>query len=286
MSKDTDSSSSRKDRLARVIFKTDTPWAKAFDVFLLLAILFSVFLVVLESYQAVREAYETFFFYSEWGITALFTVEYLTRLYLAKRPLRYALSFFGIIDLLAVLPSYLELFLVGPHYLMVIRALRLLRLFRILKITRFIKAENTIRRALKASRPKIVVFLVSILLIMLVIGASMYLIEGPEHGFENIPLGVYWALNTLTPVSGGTLVAQTVLGRILAAILMFLGYALLAIPTGIISSEITRAALEQQKQDRICPSCGRSGHEKEATHCKFCGAKLDIGSKGEEGPSS
>lgn len=264
-----------KERLARIVFKTDTPWAKGFDVLLLVAILLSVALVVVESYKGLHDAYSRFFYLAEWIFTGLFTIEYIGRLYLAERPGQYAKSFFGVIDLLAVLPSYLELFLVGPHYLMVIRALRLLRLFRILKLTRFVQAENSIKQALRASRPKIVVFLASILLIMLIIGSAMYLIEGPSNGFNNIPISVYWALNTMTPVSEGDLTAQTAFGQAFAALLMFLGYALLAIPTGIISSEVTRATLYQQQKVRTCPSCGMSGHDARAAFCKFCGAPLE-----------
>ncbi len=262
-----------KERIGRIIFRTDTPKAKAFDAFLLVAILLSVLLVILETIGPLKEAYGRSFFILEWFFTGAFTLEYLLRIYLAHRPKVYIFSFYGIIDLLAVLPSYLELFLVGPHYLMVIRILRMLRLFRIFKLTRYIRAEENIRKALKASKAKIVVFFASVLVIVTIIGAFMYLIEGPQHGFKNIPVSVYWAINTMTPVSEGDLQAETAMGQAFAAFLMFMGYALLAIPSGIVSSEITRASLHQQ-QERLCPSCGRSGHENIAEHCKFCGAEL------------
>ena len=265
-----------KRRLAHIIFEADTPWSRGFDVVLLVTILLSVVLVVLETVEPLHKAYGNIFYTLEWCITGLFTLEYLARLTLARHPGHYAWSFFGLIDFLAILPTYLELFVAGPHYLMVIRVLRLLRLFRILKLTRYIRAEENIKKALKASRAKIVVFFGSVLSIMLVLGALMYLIEGPEHGFKNIPLSIYWAINTMTPVSESELAAKTVPGRVFAALLMFLGYALLAIPSGIVSSEITRAS-RYQLDDRICPSCGKGGHESVAGHCKFCGALLKPG---------
>lgn len=262
-----------KQRLARIIFETDTRAAKAFDVALMIIIFFSIVLVVIESIESVHQQYWDVLFMVEWGITILFTIEYLLRLFLARHASHYALSFYGIIDLLAILPAYIELFVTGPHYLMVIRALRLLRLFRILKLTRYIRAAESIKAALKASRIKITVFLGAILTIVLVLGAFMYLIEGPEHGFSNIPVSVYWAIQTITPVSEGDLTANTNFGRVIAAILMIIGYAILAIPTGIVSSEITKASFNEQKK-KICPNCGRTGHEEEAKYCNECGSEL------------
>jgi len=261
-----------KQRIARIIFETDTPAAKAFDALLLAVIILSVILVVLETIQPVARQWKYQLLIAEWCITLLFTLEYFTRLFLARHPGHYAGSFYGVIDLLAILPAYLGLLVSGPHYLMIIRALRLLRLFRIFKLSRYVRAGENIKKALFAARAKIIVFLGSTLTIMLFIGALMYLIEGPENGFHNIPIGIYWAIKTMTPVSSSDLTAETSLGRTFAAMLMILGYAL-AIPTGIISSELTRTSL-QQKTQRTCPSCGKSTYERLAGYCKYCGANL------------
>ncbi len=265
--------SSWSQRLANIIFETDTPAAKLFDAVLLVVILLSVVLAVVETIDPVKEKVGDQLYIAEWIITGLFTIEYILRLALARHALHYARSFYGVIDLLAIIPTYLELLFPHPHYLMVVRALRFLRLFRIFKLTRYIRAAENIKGALIASRAKIVVFLASIFVIILIIGACMYLIEGPEHGFNNIPVSVYWAINTITPVGESNLTAKTTFGKSLSAILMILGYAILAVPTGIVSSEITRATVSQEHQ-RICNSCGKSGHEQAAEYCKYCGARL------------
>ncbi len=268
------SNKSLKQRLSRIIFETDTPLAKAFDIALMIIIFLSVLLVVIESIQPIKAQYGYEFYMIEWVITILFTIEYLLRLYLARHALNYALSFYGIIDLLAILPTYIELFVSGPHFLMVIRTLRLLRLFRILKLTRYIRAAENIKDALKASRIKITVFLGAIITVVVVLGAFMYIVEGPENGFNNIPVSVYWAIQTITPVSEGSLTAKTDFGRAMAAILMILGYAILAIPTGIVSSEITKASYNQQNK-KICPNCSRIVHEEDAKYCNYCGSELN-----------
>ncbi len=263
-----------KKRLARIIFEADTPLARAFDTVLLLVIVISIILVVLETIDPVRQVYGQQLYLIEWVITILFTIEYLLRLFLARHAFHYARSFYGIVDLLAIIPTYISLIFPDPHYLIIIRGLRLLRLFRIFKLTRHIRAAENIKRALIASKAKITVFLGSTLFLMMIIGALMYLIEGPENGFENIPISIYWAINTMTPVSESDLIAKTPLGQVFAAILMIMGYALLAIPSGIVSSEITRASIHQRNQ-RACPSCKRTGHENQAEFCKYCGAKLN-----------
>lgn len=263
-----------KKKLANIIFETDTRSAKAFDAVLLVVILLSVILVVIESIESIHAKYGRELYLIEWAITILFTTEYLIRLFLARHASHYAVSFYGVIDLLAILPTYIELFIAGPHYLMVIRALRLLRLFRIFKLTRYIKAAETIKTALKAGLTKILVFLGAIATAVLIIGATMYLIEGPEHGFYNMPVSIYWAIKTMTPVGEGALNPQTPMGKTLAAVLMILGYAILAIPTGIISSEITKASLHEQHK-RKCLYCGKTGHEDRAEFCKYCGGKLE-----------
>ncbi len=262
-----------KQRLARIIFEADTKPAKAFDAILMAIILISIVLVILETIKPVYEAYGNILYLTEWIITILFTIEYFLRLFLARHASHYARSFYGIIDLMAILPTYISLFIPDPHYLMVIRALRLLRLFRIFKLTRYFKAAENIKRALYASRAKIIVFLGSTLTLMLILGALMYLVEGPENGFKNIPVSIYWSIQTMTPVSQSDLAAKTDLGKALAAFLMIMGYALLAIPSGIVSSEITRASIHEQ-QKRFCPSCGSKRHGNEAVYCWFCGTKL------------
>lgn len=258
--------------LSRVIFETDTGGARAFDIGLLVAILVNTVLVIIETIQPINEAYGSVLYIIEWGFTILFTLEYLLRLYLAHHTIRYMVSFFGLVDLLAILPTYIELLVAGPHYLAIIRALRLLRLFRVFKLTRYIRAASNIRKALRASAAKITVFLGTVLVMVLFLGAVMYLIEGPEHGFDNIPISMYWAINTITPISESGLSAQTIPGRALAAFLMIAGYAILAIPTGIVSSEITRAS--GTVGERVCSNCQRSGHMRDAQYCKYCGEVL------------
>lgn len=264
---------SLKKRLANLIFETNTITAKAFDIALLFIILTSIVLVIIETIKPVKEQIGWELYIAEWIITILFTIEYIVRLIVARHPTHYAKSFYGVIDLLAILPTYLELFFMHPHYLMVVRGLRLLRLFRIFKLTRYVKAAENIQQALMASRAKITVFLGAIFTIILIIGACMYLIEGPDNGFNNIPVSVYWAINTITPVGESELQAKTLFGKVLGSVLMILGYAILAVPTGIVSSEITKATVNDQQQ-RVCHNCGKKGHENEAAYCRYCGAEL------------
>lgn len=264
---------SLKQRLANLIFETNTTASKAFDIALLIIILTSVVLVVIETIEPVQESIGRELYIAEWIITILFTIEYIIRLTVARHPTHYAKSFYGVIDLLAILPTYLELFFLHPHYLMIVRALRLLRLFRIFKLTRYVRAAENIQKALIASRAKITVFLGAIFTLIIIIGACMYLIEGPENGFTNIPRSAYWAINTITPVGEAELEAKTLIGKVLASVLMILGYAILAVPTGIVSSEITKATMSQQQQ-RTCPNCGKKGHESEAAYCRSCGTEL------------
>ncbi|PSR05282.1 MAG: ion transporter [Bacteroidetes bacterium SW_11_45_7] len=264
---------SLKQRIANLIFETNTTASKAFDIALLIIILTSVVLVIIETIEPVKESIGRELYIAEWLITILFTIEYITRLSVARQPTHYAKSFYGIIDLLAILPTYLELLFLHPHYLMVVRALRLLRLFRIFKLTRYVRAADNIQQALIASRAKITVFLGAIFTLIIIIGACMYLIEGPENGFTKIPGSAYRAINTITPVGEAELEAKTIIGKALASVLMIPGYAILAVPTGIVSSEITKATMSQQQQ-RICPNCGKKGHESKATYCRSCGTEL------------
>ncbi len=260
-------------RIFEVVFLSDTPAGKLFDVALLLTITASVIVVMLESVSTIRVGRELFFRYAEWFFTLLFTAEYLVRIWCVRRPLRYMGSFYGIVDLLAVLPTYLSLVFTGAGYLLVIRILRLLRLFRILKLVRYVGAADLLIEALSRSRRKIVVFLYAILTIVTICGALMYLIEGPENGFSSIPRGVYWAIVTLTTVGYGDITPHTVIGQSVSAMVMILGYGIIAVPTGIYAAEL-RGVMINRHDESKCPECSRSGHDEDARFCKHCGSNL------------
>jgi voltage-gated potassium channel len=258
-----------------VIFGTDTPAGKLFDVVLIGAIIASVTVVVLDSVQPIGSANRRLFNALEWGFTALFTLEYIARLLCVQRPLRYARSLFGIIDLLSVLPTYLALFVPGLHALIDVRILRLLRIFRIFKLGAYVAEYTALGEALAASRRKIFVFLSFVVMAVLVMGTLMYVIEGPEHGFANIPTGMYWAVVTLTTVGFGDITPKTDLGRFIASFQMLLGWGILAVPTGIVSAEFTANRIRRAAPPpRVCPACGSVGHEPDASFCKDCGDPL------------
>ena len=259
--------------LHEIIFEADTPAGKAFDVALLWAILLSVLTVLLESVASYRAAYGPWLRTAEWAFTALFTVEYVLRLYCVYRPARYARSFFGVVDLAAIIPTYLSLVITGTQSLIVIRALRLLRVFRVLQLAYYLGEANFLLAALKAGRAKITVFLGTLLTVVVIVAALMYLIEGEENGFTSVPAAIYWAIVTMTTVGYGDIAPRTVAGQALAAMLMILGYSIIAVPTGIISAELTRRA-PQPVSTQACPSCAREGHDVDALHCKYCGVKL------------
>lgn len=260
-------------RLHEIIFEADTPAGRNFDLVLIALIVLSVVVVSLDSVEAIRATYGTLLRVLEWGFTAMFTVEYLARLMAVRRPLMYARSFFGMVDLLAILPTYLIVFLPGLQSLMVIRALRLLRVFRILKLTHYIGEARLLGAAMQASLRKIIVFLAVVLTTVLIAGSTMYVIEGAEHGFTSIPTSVYWAVVTMSTVGYGDIVPYTFLGRILASILMVMGYAIIAVPTGIVTVELS-AATRLAKNTRACPACAAQHHDDDARHCKYCGEKL------------
>ncbi len=262
-----------RERIGEVIFETHTPAARAFDVALLVAITASVVLVMLESVASIRAQYTTLLRQLEWGFTILFTLEYAMRIWSARKPLGYVRSFYGVIDLLAIVPTYLSVFLVGSQYLLVVRALRLLRVFRVFKAVRYLGEANILRRALQASREKITVFLFTVFMLVIIIGSVMYLVEGPEQGFDSIPTAMYWAIVTLTTVGYGDIAPGTALGKTLAAFVMILGYSIIAVPTGIVTSEITRVAREPQDL-RTCSQCGATRHDPKARYCRMCGAEL------------
>jgi voltage-gated potassium channel len=259
-------------RLHEVIFEADTPAGRAFDVCLLIAIVVSVIAVMLESVAGIRREYGGVLRAVEWTLTVAFTIEYALRLVAVDRPWRYARSFFGLVDLLAVVPTYLALLLPAAQSLMVIRAIRLLRVFRILKLAHFLGEAQQLVQALRASRRKITVFLGGVVTIVVIMGALMYLVEGEEHGFTSIPTSMYWAVVTMTTVGYGDVAPKTPLGQFLAAALMILGYAIIAVPTGIVSVELAKTGRAVSRQ--ACPACGAEGHDVDATHCKYCGAHL------------
>lgn len=260
-----------REKLYEVIFEHDTRPGKLFDVVLLWSILLSVLAVMLESVADFRQQYGTALRLAEWGFTALFTVEYLLRLYAVPRAWRYALSFFGVVDLLAVAPTYLSLLLPGAQSLLVIRALRLLRIFRVLKLGQYVGEAHLLAEAMRASRRKIIIFLSVVTIVVVIVGALMYLIEGAENGFTSIPRSVYWAIVTMTTVGYGDIAPGSVPGQILASVLMILGYGILAVPTGIVTSEMLSV---RRPGGRACPQCGSRPHDADAVHCKYCAAPL------------
>jgi len=260
-------------RLHEIIFEADTPEGRVFDMLLLIAIVSSVLVVLLESVASVRARVGPTLRAAEWGFTVLFTIEYLLRLASVRRPLRYALSPYGIIDLIAILPSYISLLLPGAQNLLVVRLLRLLRVFRVLKLAEYLEESRTLARALRASARKIFVFLLTVVTIVVVVGTMMYVIEGEEHGFSHIPLSIYWAVVTLTTVGYGDLAPATTAGRALAAILMLTGYGIIAVPTAIVTAELTRATA-RPISTQACPTCGAEAHEHDAVFCRRCGSRL------------
>ena len=261
-----------RNRLHEVIFEADTPAGKLFDVSLILCIAISVTVVMLDSVASLQIQYGKIFLLLEWGFTLLFTIEYFLRLSCIGRPSKYAKSFYGVIDLLSILPSYISLLLPSGKFLLVIRILRLLRIFRVLKLVQYVGESNNLQRALWASRRKIAVFLLSVFLLMIIFGSVMYIVEGPENGFTSIPRSVYWAVVTMTTVGYGDISPQTNTGQVIASFIMILGYGIIAIPTGIVTSELT---FNKQISTQACPECGQDGHDTNARNCKFCGSVLN-----------
>jgi voltage-gated potassium channel len=260
-------------KLYEIIFEADTTAGKLFDVVLLVVILLSVALVMLESVPAIRNEHRSLLRMMEWVITGIFTLEYILRVLIIRKPVKYIFSFYGIIDLLSVLPTYIGLFIVGSHHLVVIRILRMLRIFRILKLTRYTQAGRTLARAMWASREKISVFIFFVIVLVIVVGTVMYLIEGEEHGFTSIPRGIYWAVVTLTTVGYGDISPQTPFGQFMASVVMIMGYAIIAVPTGIVTAEIINPSSRENTQ--VCPQCLHSHHDDDAVYCKKCGAKIN-----------
>ena len=259
--------------LHEVIFEADTPAGKGFDVLLIVSILASVAVVMLDSLSAVRLDYGTQLYAIEWFFTLIFTTEYILRLMCIGRPLKYAVSFYGVVDLLAIIPTYLSLFLPGSQYLLVIRILRILRIFRILKLVPYLGEARRLMKALRASGRKIAVFIYTVLTLVVIFGSLMYVIEGGGNGFTSIPRSIYWAIVTLTTVGYGDISPTTILGQTLASIVMILGYAIIAVPTGIVTVEMSQA-FSRKVSTQACPECSAEGHDVDARYCKFCGAVL------------
>ena len=266
---------SLKQRIHEIIYEADTPAGKFFDILLLIIILFSVFLVMLESIESIRSQYAAIIDQFEWGITILFTIEYIARLLVVKKPWKYATSFFGVIDLLSLIPKYISFFFVASSSLVALRALRLLRVFRILKLSRYIGESNFLIASLWASRVKIGVFLFAIVILCIIFGTIMYLIEGESNGFTSIPKGIYWSVVTLTTVGYGDIAPVTPLGRFIAAIIMIMGYGIIAVPTGIVSSEMTNQQRNPDTNTQACPNCMTDTHLDNAIYCHKCGNKLN-----------
>jgi voltage-gated potassium channel len=268
-----------KVKLHDIIYEADTPAGKLFDIILLFVILFSIFLVMLESVESINAQYGYILDISEWIITILFSIEYLARIITVKSPRKYIFSFYGIIDLLSTIPKYLSLFILGAHSLVVIRALRLLRVFRILKLTRFIGESANFGKALRQSRAKIAVFITFVIVLCIILGSVMYLIENDkESGFTSIPRSIYWAIVTLTTVGYGDIAPITALGQFIASLIMILGYGIIAIPTGIVTSEMTRADKKLiPNNTQNCVNCSEAYHQDKAEFCHKCGHKIKHG---------
>lgn len=265
---------SGRQRLQEIIYESNTPAGKAFDVALLAAILASTIIVMLDSVAGWHARHGHFAFVAEWAFTVLFTIEYLLRLISIRKPWKYVISPLGLIDLLAIIPSYLSFFLPGAQSLLVFRSLRLLRVFRIFKLTRFLTEMEFLTGALRASLRKISIFMLTVITLVVVLGSVMYLVERRQNGFTSIPESIYWAVVTITTVGYGDISPVTPVGKAVAAVMMLIGYGIIAVPTGIITTEIAAATRSRKHSAEACPACGREGHDGDAAYCKYCGAHL------------
>jgi voltage-gated potassium channel len=268
-----DTPSSWRERLYVIVFQTDTVAGRRFDSILLLIILASLITVVLDSIDEVHQNYAGLLAGIEWGFTAIFLVEYLIRLYCSPKPLRYAFSFYGLVDLLAIVPGIIALYYSDAQYLLIIRVIRMLRIFRVLKLSPYLKQAHYLLSALRGSKQKIIVFLLSVSTLVTVFGTLMYVVEGPEHGFTSIPKGIYWAIVTLTTVGFGDIVPRTPLGQVISSLVMITGYSIIAVPTGIFTAELANAMRGEQLQ-HDCPVCRKNNHEHGAAFCSRCGNAL------------
>ena len=264
---------SLKHQLYIIIFGTHTPAGRRFDIFLIIANITSIFVLMLDSMAAIEAKWQQELTYLEYGFTALFTIEYLLRLYCSPKPSAYARSFYGIIDLIAIIPTYLVFFFPSASFIGIIRLLRVMRIFRILKLVRFLQDSNILMRSLIMAKRKIFIFFSAVAVLVTIFGALMFVIEGPNNGFTSIPQSIYWAIVTITTVGYGDFVPKTPLGQAIASVTMLLGYCILAVPTGIITAELNQE-MNAHRNLVLCPNCTRSGHESDALFCKHCGSEL------------
>jgi len=263
-----------RSKIFKIIYHSDTPAGKWFDITLIVFIILSVLTIILDSVMELHLAYGDLFYVVEWFFTIVFTLEYILRLISIKSPIRYMFSFFGIVDILSIIPTYLSLFFVGTQQLLVIRILRILRVFRILKLVQYTHQAQILTKAIKNSRHKIFVFFFFVTTVLVIFGSLMYLIEGPENGFTSIPHGIYWAVVTLTTVGYGDIAPHTVLGRVVASFIMLTGYSIIAVPTGIFAAELNKESKRSRKLSRLCKTCNLRGHTKNALFCRRCGEEL------------
>lgn len=263
-----------RDKVHEIIYESEKPEGKAFDIALLFCILASILVVVLDSVDQLHRKYGGFYQTLEWIFTVIFTIEYVLRLVSIRKPGRYVFSAFGLIDLLAIIPSYLSILVPGAQSLLVLRALRLLRVFRIFRLVHFISEMRFLSVAIVNSLRKISIFILFVLTLVVILGSIIYLVEGPQHGFTSIPQSIYWAIVTITTVGYGDIAPATPLGKTIASFIMLLGYGILAVPTGIVTTEMALSARSHKQGNRACPSCGREGHDHDAHNCKYCGAVL------------
>jgi voltage-gated potassium channel len=264
-----------KEKMYTAFFEHDSPTGKAFDVFFLFAIVASIVVVMLDSVPAYHQRYQPLFHLLEWIFTVLFSVEYILRLMLSKKPLKFAFSFLGIVDLLAILPTWATIFMPAVQPLLVLRAMRLLRIFRIFRLSHFLTDLRFLSGAMASSFRKISIFFMFSLVIVIIMASVMYLVEDPENGFTSIPQCIYWAVTTITTVGYGDLSPVTPMGKVIASILMLIGYAIIAVPTGIITTEMAIAIKSRETGHDICKSCKKTGHDHDAAYCKHCGEKFD-----------
>ena len=262
-----------KTRLYDIIFGHHTPAGKGFDLILIYTILFSVLIVILDSINALSSNYGFWFRAVEWVLTIFFTLEYLIRIYCSPNRWRYVFSFYGIVDLIAILPSYISLFISDINYLLIIRLLRVLRIFRILKLVKYLSEANILMRSILMARYKIFIFFSFVIVLATIFGSLMFVVEGPEHGFTSIPRSIYWTIVTITTVGYGDITPLTAVGQVIASLVMLTGYSIIAVPTGIFTAEIAQE-MQRQRQLLYCQNCERSGHEQDAEFCRFCGAEL------------
>lgn len=272
--RDTDALAPWQKKLNEVIFGAESFYGKMFDIVLLIVIVLSIVGVMLESVPSIKGAYGFELIRFEWVVTVLFTIEFTARLLCVRKPLKYVFSFYGMIDLLSLLPTYIGIFVTGTGSLRVLRCIRLLRVFRILKLSQFVEDSKKLTSALRASRNKIIVFIFFILMLVMILGTIMYLVEDGKSGFDSIPRSIYWAIVTMTTVGYGDIAPDTPLGQFIASIVMIMGYAIIAVPTGVVTTELIKGAKSPGLSNHACSNCGKDGHEKDAGYCKHCGHSI------------